>query len=137
MKINELRMCSPKISSIRPRMNRDQTDDENYPGEKLHSTEALISDCKYDLPKLQIRSSPFIININKSPTSPPNFRSIEPQMNQYRPFDQIWAVKIKEKNCVFFSSLTSKMDLSLSLFLFSYGDNKDQEEEEDYFDSGC
>ena len=57
-------------------------------------------------------------------------------MNQYRPFDQIWAVKIKEKkNCVF-SSLTSKMDLSLSLFLFSYGDNKDQEEEEDYFDSG-
>ena len=57
-------------------------------------------------------------------------------MNKYRPFDQIWAVKIKEKNCVF-SSLTSKMDLSLSLFLFSYGDNKDQEEEEDYFDSGC
>ena len=57
-------------------------------------------------------------------------------MNRYRPFDQIWAVKIKEKT-VFFSSLTSKMDLSLSLFLFSYGDNKDQEEEEDYFDSGC
>ena len=58
-------------------------------------------------------------------------------MNRYRPFDQIWAVKIKEKNCFFFSSLTSKMDLSLSLFLFSYGDNKDQEEEEDYFDSSC
>ena len=54
-------------------------------------------------------------------------------MNQYRPFDQIWAVK-KKKLC--FSSLTSKMDLSLSLFIFSYGDNKDQEEEEDYFDSG-
>ena len=58
-------------------------------------------------------------------------------MNWYRPFDQIWAVKIKEKKTVFFSSLTSKMDLSLSLFLFSYGDNKDQEEEEDYFDSDC
>ena len=57
-------------------------------------------------------------------------------MNRYRPFDQIWAVKIKEKKLCF-SSLTSKMDLSLSLFLFSYGDNKDQEEEEDYFDSGC
>ena len=57
-------------------------------------------------------------------------------MNWYRPFDQIWVVKIKEKK-LFFSSLTSKMDLSLSLFLFSYGDNKDQEEEEDYFDSGC
>ena len=57
-------------------------------------------------------------------------------MNRYRLFDQIWAVKIKEKT-VFFSSLTSKMDLSLSLFLFSYRDNKDQEEEEDYFDSDC
>ena len=57
-------------------------------------------------------------------------------MNRYRPFDQIWAVKIKEKNCVFFFS-NFKKDLSLSLFLFSYGDNKDQEEEEDYFDSGC
>ena len=45
-------------------------------------------------------------------------------------------MKIKEKKLCFFSSLTSKMDLSLSLFLFSYGDNKDQEEEEDYFDSG-
>ena len=56
-------------------------------------------------------------------------------MNQYRTFNQIWAVKIKEKKLCF-SSLTSKMDLSLSLFLFSYGDNKDQEEEEDYFDSG-
>ena len=86
----------------------------------------------------QIRCPPFRMNINKSPTSPPNFRSIEPQMNRYRLFDQIWAVKIKEKKTVFFfSSLTSKMDLSLSLFLFSYGDNKDQEEEEDYFDSGC
>ena len=57
-------------------------------------------------------------------------------MNRYRPFDQIWAVKIKEKKTVFVSSLTSKKDLSLSLFIFSYGDNKDQEEEEDYFDSG-
>ena len=57
-------------------------------------------------------------------------------MNRYWPFDQIWALKIKEKKLCF-SSLTSKMDLSLSLFLFSYGDNKDQEEEEDYFDSGC
>ena len=43
----------------------------------------------------------------------------------------------RKKLWYFFSSLTSKMDLSLSLFLFSYGDNKDQEEEEDYFDSGC
>ena len=58
-------------------------------------------------------------------------------MNRYRSFDQIWAVEIKEKKLFFFSSLTSKMDLSLSLFLFSYGDNKDQEEEEDYFDNGC
>ena len=135
MNINELITCSPKISSIRPWMKQDRTDDENCPGEKLHSTEALISDCKYDLPKLQIRSPPCRIKINKSPTSPPNFRSIEPQMNRYRPFDQIWAVKIKKKKLCF-SSLTSKMDLSLSLFLFSYGDNKDQEEEEDYFDSG-
>ena len=57
-------------------------------------------------------------------------------MNQYQPFDQIWAVKIKEKKTVFFFSNFKKRDLSLSLFLFSYGDNKDQEEEEDYFDSG-
>ena len=118
MKINELRTCSPKISSIRPRMNQDRIDDENCLGEKLHSTEALISDCKYDLPKLQIRSPPFRMKINKSPTSPPNFRSIEPQMNRYRPFDQIWAVKIKEKKTVFFfSSLTSKR---ISLFLSSF-----------------
>ena len=77
------------------------------------------------------------MKVNKSPTSPTNSRSIEPQMNPYRPFDKIWVVKIKEKKTVCFSSLTSKMDLSLSLFLFSYGDNNDQEEEEDYFDSGC
>ena len=78
----------------------------------------------------------FRMKINKSPTSPLNSRCIEPQMNRYRPFDQIWVVKIKEKKTVYFSSLTSKFDLSLSLFLFSYGDNQDQEEEEDYFDSG-
>ena len=58
-------------------------------------------------------------------------------MNRYRLFDQICAVKIKEKKLCFFPSLTSKMDLSLSLLVFSYGDNKDQEEEEDYFVSGC
>ena len=115
MKINELKTCSPKISSIRPRMNRDRTDDENCPGEKLHSTEALISDCKYDLPKLQIRSPPFRMKINKSPASPPNLRSIEPQMNRHRPFDQIWAVKIKRKKTVFFSS--NFKDGSLSFYL--------------------
>ena len=115
MKINELITCSPKIISIRPRMNRNQTDDENCPGEKLHSTEALISDCKYDLPKLQIRSPPFKMNINKSPTSPPNFRSIEPQMKRYRPFDQIWAVKIKEKKTVFFFSNFKDGSLYFSL----------------------
>ena len=115
MKINELVKCSPKISSIRPRMNRDRTDDENCPGEKLHSTEALISDYKYDLPKLQIGSPPFRMKINKSPTSPPNFRSIEPQMNRYRRFDQIWAVKIKEKKTMFFFSNFKNGSLSFSL----------------------
>ena len=114
MKIKELRTCSPKISSIRPCIDVDRRWWSKLSGRKTQQHRGTVLGLKHDLPELQNRSPPFRWKINESSTSPPNFRSIEPQTKRDQTFDEIWAVKRKTA----FFSLASKTDGSLPFSLF-------------------
>ena len=120
MKINELRTCWPKIISIRPQINLDQSWRSELPGwEEISDKDALFTDWNNNLPTLEIRSPPFRLDINELKISPSNFRSIGP----HEAGSAVWwnlDSKEKKKKSAFFFSLTSKIQWLFFFVLYNF-----------------